>query len=421
MFKTFKEWLESKGITQSDYEAKGLKEMATLQRDYMSYVSAEMKTVVANKDDIKQAIDGFEAKYKEVLEAKNITETELKAAKDDLESKLKLVQDHADKLDVKLQEGTKAQTKENETFESGIKSILKDNFDSIKGVRKGNSAKIEVKTVGNMLLTTHLTGDQPRDYSTTVAAVPAQLVNFTDLIGAPIMIEGGTYTFPRETGAGEGSISTQTEGNAKSQRDYDLEMVDVNTDFLAGYTRYSKKMANNLAFLQSFIPTALRRDYMKAENSSFNTTLAAAATASTQVITGGNKVEMLIDEVAVLEGLDFAANAIVLRPADWYDIAKTEKSTGAGYGLPGIVAYSNGVLTINGIPVYKANWIAANKYYVGDFTRIKKVVTEGLSLEFSTEDSDNFTKNLITARIEAQIGLAIERTDSVIYGDFTAT
>lgn len=397
-----------------------------------------LKTGLEGKTEkeIKSAIDAFEVKFNESQKAKEsemetkaaekakaIFDEQMKSVRKEMEEKfasdLKVVQDHADKLDVKLQDKAAAK-KEKETFESGVKSILKDNFDSIKGVRKGNSTKIEVKTVGNMLLTTHLTGDQPRDYSNIVAAVPSQLVNFTDLTGPPIMIEGGTYTFPRETGS-EGSISTQTEGQAKSQKDYDLEMIDVNTDFLAGYTRYSKKMANNLAFLQSFIPTALRRDYMKAENSSFNTTLAAAATASTLVITGSNKIEMLIDEIATLEGIDFAANGIVLRPADWYDIAKTEKSTGAGYGLPGIVAYSNGVLTINGIPVFKANWLAANKYYVGDWSRVKKVVTEGLSLEFSNEDSDNFTKNLITAKIEAQIGLAIERTDAIIYGDFTST
>jgi hypothetical protein len=51
---------------------------------------------------------------------------------------------------------------------------------------------------------------------------------------------------------------------------------------------------------------------------------------------------------------------------------------------------------------------------------VKKVVTEGLSLEFSNEDSDNFRKNNITARVEAQVALAIERPDALIYGDFTA-
>jgi hypothetical protein len=127
-------------------------------------------------------------------------------------------------------------------------------------------------------------------------------------------------------------------------------------------------MANNLPFLTSFIPNALRRDYFFAENAAFNTVLAAAATASTEVIDDKNKIEMLINEVARLENANFAANGIVVRPSDFYDIMKTQKSTGAGYGLPGIVTYEGGVLRINGIPVFKATWLADNKYYVGDWS-----------------------------------------------------
>jgi HK97 family phage major capsid protein len=252
-----------------------------------------------------------------------------------------------------------------------------------------------------------------------VAAKPGQLLNVADLIGS-IPISGGTYTFPRESG-GEGTIGTQTEGSDKAQVDFDLTMVDVNTDFIAGFCVYSKKMANNLPFLESFLPNALRRDYWIAENTAFDAVLAAGVTASSQVITSKNKVEMLINEVATLEAANFQPNAIVMQPSDFYDILKTEKSTGAGYGLPPYVSYENGQMRINGMPVYKANWVDANKYYVGDWSRVKKVVTEGLSISFSEHDEDNFRRNNISSRVEAQVGLAIERTDALIYGDFTAT
>jgi len=68
----------------------------------------------------------------------------------------------------------------------------------------------------------------------------------------------------------------------------------------------------------------------------------------------------------------------------------------------------------------KANWLAANKYFVADWSRVKKVTTQGLGLEFFEQDSDNVRKNNITARIEAQVALAIEQPLAVIYGDFTA-
>jgi len=180
-------------------------------------------------------------------------------------------------------------------------------------------------------------------------------------------------------------------------------------------------MKNNLPYLESFIPNVLRRDYMKAENANFNARLIAEATASTEVITNQNKIEMLIAEVAKLDGLDRDVNAIVMTPADYWDILITEKSTGAGYGLPGVVSLDSGVLRINGIPCLKATWVTANKYFVADWSRINKITTEGLSLDFSEEEGTNFVKNNITARIEAQVAIAVEQPAALILGDFTAT
>lgn len=378
-------------------------------------------------NEIKSALEGIKAQVEtksaeqsvevkgliEALEAK--MESKQNESIEALKADLQAIQDHANKLDVKLQEKN-VETKTVGFFDSMTKSLT-DNFDQIKEVRAGKS--VQVKAVGDMALTTNLTGAQPKDYNFDTVMVPGQMVNVADLIGS-VTISGGTYTFPRETGAGEGSIGAQTEGATKNQRDYDFTMVDVNTDFIAGFTRYSKKMANNLPFLTSFIPKALRRDYFIAENSAFNTVLAAGATASTEIITGKNRVEMLINEIARLENANYAPNGIVIRPSDFYEIMKTEKSTGAGYGLPGIVSYDGGVLRINGIAVYKATWLATGRYFVGDWSRVNKVVTEGLSLDFSEQEGTNFVKNNITARIESQVALAIEDPNAVIYGNFAA-
>lgn len=367
-------------------------------------IKAQVETKTAEQSvEVKSLIEALEAK----MESKNNESVEA------LKAELKSIQDHADLLDVKLQE-KKAEAKSEGYFDV-MEKALNENFNEIKEVRSGKS--VQVKAVGDMTLA-NLTGAQPKDYNFNTVMIPGQLVNVADLVGS-VNIAGGTYTFPRE-GAGEGSIATQTEGSSKAQRDYDFTMVDVNTDFIAGFTRYSKKMANNLPFLTSFIPNALRRDYFIAENSAFNTVLAGAATASTQVITDKNKIEMLINEVATLENSNYAVNGIVVRPSDFYDIMKTAKSSSSGYGLPGIAVYEGGVLRINGIAVYKATWLAANKYFVGDWSRVNKVVTQGLSLEFSEQEGTNFVKNNITARIESQTALAVEQPAAIIYGDFTA-
>ena len=357
-----------------------------------------------SQNEVKSAIEAFELKNNEVIN------NQIKEVKESFEVQLKELQNHADTLDVKLQEKSQKEMVKGDA----IKSAINENFDSIKAVRKGQS--VQVKAVGDMTLGASLSGDQPRDYNYDVVSVPGQALNVSDLAGS-VSISGGTYTFVKVV-KGEGSIGAQTEGSSKTQIDYDYTMVDVNTDFIAGFARYSKKMANNLPFLESSLPNELRRDYLIAENAAFNAVLAAAATASAVVT--GNKIERLISEIAVLEGINHIVNGVVISPADYWSIMVTEKSTGAGYGLPGVVTFDGGVLRISGIPIYKATWLAADKYFVGDWSRVKKVVTEGLSLDFSETEGSNFVKNEITARIEAQVALAVEQPSALIFGDFAA-
>lgn len=360
--------------------------------------------------EVKSAIDAFETKM--VASTKTAFETEIKAVKDALELKfaadLKVVQDHANLLDGKLQEKA-VETKDVDHLTKAIA----DNIEAIKVVSKDKG--IQTKVVGNMT-TANLTGTAPKTYNFDIVTLPSQMVNIEDLARA-VTAENGIYVYTRETGA-EGSIGAPaSEGGAKSQKDYDFTAYDVTTDFIAGITRYSKKMRNNLTYIVNSIPALLRRDYYKAENAAFQTILAAAATASTEKITGKTKAEMLINEIGKLQDADYdATNLIVVKPTDYLSILKTAKDD-----LAAAVTYDGGVLRVAGVQVMKASsWLPANKYYVADWSRVSKVSTEGLSLEFSETEGSNFVNNNITARIEAQVGFAVEQPAAVIYGDFTS-
>jgi len=361
--------------------------------------------------EVKAQIEAFEAKAGEVQ--KNAIAAEIKAVKEALEVKfaqdLKVVQDHADKLDLKLQEkGTQPETK---SYDAVLQTALKDNFETVSKVTKGKSASLEIKTVGDMTIAANLTGSAVATVQQGVSMVPSQKINFSDLVPT-VNSATGIYVIYRETGA-EGSISTQTEGSAKSQKDYDLTAVTFNAAYLAGFTRYSKQMAQDLPFLQSFLPTALRRDYFKAENLQFYTALAAVATASTTAKTVD--VEQLVDDMGSLEAIDYDVTGIVLNPKDWANIAITKPND---YSLPGIVTFVNGRLAINGVPVYKASWIPVDKYLMGDWSYAKKIAVDGLAVEFFEQDADNVTKNLITARIEQRVVLGIDMPTAFILGDF---
>tara|TARA_R110002020_G_scaffold147160_4_gene322287 strand:- start:303 stop:1448 length:1146 start_codon:yes stop_codon:yes gene_type:complete len=368
-------------------------------------IKAQVSTSTAeNKTALDGQIKALETKLSQAVQEG------VKEATDALQLEIKAVQDHADKLDVKMQGQAKDQEAKNVGKLDQLKGLIKENSEVITSVSKGNS--VEIKAVADMT-TANLAGDEPRDYNFDIVAFPSQKVNVADLVGS-VNIGGGTYTYTVE-GAGEGSIGSHTEGDTKNQRDYDFTNVDVTTDFIAGFARYSRKMRNNLSYITSAIPGLLRRDYFKAENASFNTVLAADATASTEVITGSSKTKMLMNEIAKLEDNDYDTNGIVVRPSDWMDMLKTAKQD-----LESAVTYEGGILRVAGVQVLKATWIAANKYYLGDWSRVNKINTEGLSLEFSDSEGTNFVKNMITARIESQTALAVEQPLAIVFGDFTA-
>jgi hypothetical protein len=372
--------------------------------------------------EVKAALDSIK---EQALNLSQEAKNEMKALADDLQAKnatqtetLEAMQKHLDILDLKSQE--KKSSEVTATFESDVVGEIKSNFDNIKNVTKGKSASLELKAVGTMTSAGNITPANAivNTYQSGIAMIPGQMLNFSQLVPT-VSSATGAYVVYREI-VGEGAIATQTLPNdVKSQIDFDTAPVTYNATYLAGFAKYAKQMAQDLPFLTSWLPTALRRDYFIAENARFHGALAATANA-VPAGTLGNEIERIIKVIALLEIKNFSANGVVINPSDWAKIAITEKSTGAGYGLPGIVTITNGQLAVNGVNVYKANWIPANKYCVGDWSMAKKVVVDGLKVEFFEQDGDNVQRNVITARIEERNVLAFDRPDAFYYGDFTA-
>ncbi|NRA50560.1 MAG: hypothetical protein HRU12_15615, partial [Phaeodactylibacter sp.] len=334
-------------------------------------VTLETTIKADNKEQIEKALDKFTSE--EWSKFKQDSDESVKKMVNDLiaEGDAVLTKKFND-FSAKLNEKQAKKANEQASYRDNMKSFIKDNFDKIGNVSKGKEVKFdnaEMKAVADMLTTgDHVTGDYIRDYNRTVITLPGQAINVADLIPS-VTIDGGTYTYIRETG-GEGAFAYQTEGSDKAQVDSDFAHIDVSTDFLAGRTVYSKKMRNNLQYLQSYLPEALRRKYFIAENADFYTKISTGATASTALIANhSNIAEKLTAEKAALEQNNYnGANGAVTNIADWYGLLEIEKSTGAGYGLPIGWSYSNGTLRAFEIPVLKAPWVATNKYLIGDWS-----------------------------------------------------
>jgi HK97 family phage major capsid protein len=123
--------------------------------------------------------------------------------------------------------------------------------------------------------------------------------------------------------------------------------------------------------------------------------------------------EYYINYIANLMAADYNPNAIITTAANWGVVLNTKPNN---YSIPGAVQITaDGTVMIAGVPLLAQNNMAAGKSLIGDFTKAAIIQTEGLSVNFYEQDSDNVQRNLITARVEARVGLAILRPDAFIY------
>jgi HK97 family phage major capsid protein len=276
---------------------------------------------------------------------------------------------------------------------------------------------MNVKVVGDMTTSGSLTGDPVRTYNSRQGLVPFQKVNMRDLIPT-VQSATGTFVTYRETGS-EGSISTQTEGSGKSQIDYDLtEIVTVN-NYIAGFARFSKQLMKNLPFLEGTLSRMLLRDFYKAENSAFFTTVSGAATGSGTVAATTSDIEAIIELVANQLAANFNPSYALVNPKQMARLQK-ETFTNGYYAGAGAVSLTPNGINIAGMPVLPASWVTDNYILIIDQDYLERVEVESMNVVFSYEDGTNFTTNKVTARIECQEAVNTLRVDSLIYKDLTS-
>lgn len=302
---------------------------------------------------------------------------------------------------------------EKKNFSEIFADTLKENFDAIQSVKKGSPYKMELKAVGTMLLGTDLMGDGQASYSSRAGILPAQKVNFRDLIPTAVS-PTGLYVQYSE-GTPNGSAGKQTEGDVKPQIEYNFTEIKVVEDYISGFARFSKQMAKQLPYMQATLPRLLTRDFYKAENASFFATVAGSA-AGDATSAETDSVKRLMDLIANQNKANFNASYAIVNPASLGTLNKLLYTNGFYQGSGGVVSLPNGTITVSGTPVIAASWVDVNYVLIIDADYIERVETESLNVEFAMEDQDNFVRNLVTARIECQEAINLMLPSSAIIG-----
>lgn len=300
------------------------------------------------------------------------------------------------------------------SFDAALQKGIAENFDRIKDVSNGNKVAFGIEAK-DMTLGANLTGSGVAQYSLTPSLRGRRRVHFREIPGVQVIptATGIWKYFRNNPPASTGSFGTQVEGEAKAQIDFNWQEITTTVATEAGFSRVSRQMLRDLPFLQNFLPGELQEDYLRHEDNKFINNLMAATSASS--LTATVYAEKLIEALSVVMGRDYDATAIVTTAGNWATLLNTKPSD---YSLPGgsaVAVTADGSVTIAGVPVVVHNGMTAGRTFVGDFSRVKIIQATGLQIQFFEQDSDNVQKNMVTVRAEADVALAVLRSDWGLY------
>jgi hypothetical protein len=354
-------------------------------------------------NEMAENLKGFqanaEAQIKEVAAQVNVVKDELQK-----------------QIDGQLAAQKKAAKKEVKHLDEVILEKLDGNFDAMeKSLKNNGKFRMDLSDVKTMTLSGNLTGDSVATYAPNPAIQPSQSLNFRDLIPT-VRSETGLYVYYRENSGLTNNIAAQTEGSNKGENDYSLTEVKVVNDYIAGFSTFSKQMLKSLPFMTQTLPRMLTRDFYKKENSIFFSTVSTAATGSTTTAET-NDLLQLVDYIANQKNANFVASYALVSELQMARLLKATIAAGYYAGAGSVIVNPNGGITIWGVPVIAASWVTDDKVLIFDSAYLERVEVEGLAIEFSYENGENFQKNLVTARIECYEDINLMLTTSSIFAD----
>lgn len=394
-----------------------------------------------SKDQIELAIKAFGKTFEEKFE-KDVDEKAKAVFKDSIEAfelklkeqfikEIKVVQDHADKLDARLKK--KAQIIENQTksFDQALAEQFEEKTDDIEKFLRKEQGRVELdlKAVGDMS-TGNVTGGNRYGqlFAPSIIELPKRKVHMRELLVGGSIGPGNSFTFMKQNGRGEGNPAAVNEGALKPQFDMDLVEASVDVQNIAGWMRVTNKALRNipgfLSFLQSRIPERFERVmdthilYGDGVSPNLKGILTAGNfTASTSTL-ADKLIEKLIHDISFLEDdKERDADQIVLRPAAYYSFFKNKADGSGEYDLPMGVTFEGGVLRLFGIPMRPSTAITGTDYIVGNFAQGAQILTqEAMKIEFFREDGINVRENKVTVRVEGDFALPVYGDDYFIKG-----
>lgn len=271
-------------------------------------------------------------------------------------------------------------------------------------------------------------GDLLVPHRDTTLPLPRRRLTVRDLLPV-VQVTGNSVEYPKVSGS-TNNAATVAEGATKPQSDMQFDLVNVPIRTLAHWMLASRQILDDAPQLQGIVDSELRYGLAYVEDNQLLNgagtgtdlngiyTQATGFAAGTNTTTNPNMIDVIL--FAILQGAlnDLPPTGAVMHPSDWTRIRGIKNADGEYLlGPPGADVVPN----LFGVPIVPTKAMTAGNFLVGDFEGSATLYDRWQArVEVSTEDSDNFRKNLVTILAEERIGLAVKQSTGFIKGGFAA-
>lgn len=320
---------------------------------------------------------------------------------------------------------------EGETHKTlGEKFAESEEFKSFaQNPRAGTSAKLNVKEIITSA-TTDTAGSAgaliPKDNRGLIDPTQQRLT-VRDLL-MPGTTNSNAITYMVETGFTNAAAAQAKEGDLKPESDLKFTEKTVNVKTLAHWAKTSRQILDDVPMLASYIENRLmyglklveEKQLLNGDGTAGNLLgiipQATAFANKAPKVTNPTMIDTL--RLAMLQAIlaEYPASGHVLNPIDWATI-ELAKDGENRY----IIGQPQGETspTLWRLPVVETQSMGAGNFLTGAFNLAAQLFDrQQAGVAISTENQDDFVRNLVTILVEERLALAVYRPEAFIYGTF---
>lgn len=410
----FKDFLQSKGITEEVFATKGAEDMALLYNEYNEVSKAELTKAIENKAT-KEEVEAIKTL---LLDAQS---EQLKTLNATLAAQGLAIK--------KLTSEEKAAIPAANSLRKGLEANI-DKLKQLKGddIAAAKGGEFTIKAAGTMLMSTNISGgnvpvEQRIAGVNNVASRRVRLMDLFSSGNAASNVISWVYQANKDGAAGG-----TAEGDTKNLIDFDLVVASQAVVKRTAYIKVSTEMLDDIDFIEAEINNELMRELLKnveltaysgngtAPNLNGISTVATAfaAGAFALAIDNANQVDVLVvamNQIAIAE--QDMPTGILMHPTDVTKL-KVIKVSATDKRYVERLAIVGGTLLLDGVPIIPTTLVTAGTYLVGNFPLATLYTKGGINIQVGLDGND-FTKNLRTILAEWRGALVTKNNDRTAF------